>query len=220
MEILKVSAQSDASATAGALANTVRESGEAELQGIGPKAINQAVKAIAIARSYLASSGVDLIAMPSFVDVEINGENRTALRFSIMPRHRLHQPHQPHEDGRPTDGAREKEADEARDGEFEGQSEIEDEIVPSRPTSLSEAITGRPASELSDAEDPDATDRSDAATDDTDVNDGPDRPERSEESERHADEADEDEENDQPERRSSFLERFRRSGFDTDRDVS
>lgn len=87
MGILKVSAQSNAIRAAGALANTIRQDGRAEIQAIGPKAVNQTVKAIAIARSYLASSGVDLVAVPSFVDVEIDGEARTALRFLVRPRH-------------------------------------------------------------------------------------------------------------------------------------
>lgn len=89
MGILKVSARSKATATAGALANTIRQQGQAELQGIGPKAVNQAVKAIAIARSYLASSGVDLVSLPDFVDVEIDGQPRTAVRFLVKPRHLL-----------------------------------------------------------------------------------------------------------------------------------
>ena len=89
MGMLKVSAQSNAIRAAGALANTIRQAGEAEIQAIGPKAVNQTVKAIAIARSYLASSGIDLVAIPGFVDVEIEGEPRTALRFYVTPRHRL-----------------------------------------------------------------------------------------------------------------------------------
>ncbi len=89
MGILKVSATSNAIRAAGALANTIRQQGEAEIQAIGPKAVNQTVKAIAIARSYLASSGIDLVAIPSFVDVEIDGEPRTAIRFLVKPRHKL-----------------------------------------------------------------------------------------------------------------------------------
>jgi stage V sporulation protein S len=91
MDVLKVSAQSSSIATAGALANTIRQQGHAEIQGIGPKAINQTVKAIAISRSYLASSGADIIAVPSFVDVEIEGQQRTAIRFFVKPRHALSQ---------------------------------------------------------------------------------------------------------------------------------
>lgn len=85
-EILKVSSTSDPSATAGALANTIREEGVAELQAIGPKAVNQAVKAITIARGYMAPSGVDLVFLPSFVDVEIDHENKTAMRMKVRTR--------------------------------------------------------------------------------------------------------------------------------------
>ena len=85
-EILKVSSTSDPSATAGALANTIREEGVAELQAIGPKAVNQAVKAITIARGYTAPSGVDLIFVPSFVDVEIDHEKKTAMRMEVRTR--------------------------------------------------------------------------------------------------------------------------------------
>lgn len=89
MDIIKIAAQSKAVAAAGALANTIRQHGEAEVQGIGPKAVNQAVKAIAIARRYLASSGIDLVTIPTFVDVEIEGQARTAIRFLVKPRHLL-----------------------------------------------------------------------------------------------------------------------------------
>lgn len=85
-EVLKVSSTSDPSATAGALANTIREEGVAELQAIGPKAVNQAVKAITIARGYMAPSGVDLVFLPSFVDVEIDHENKTAMRLKVKTR--------------------------------------------------------------------------------------------------------------------------------------
>ena len=85
-EILKVSSTSDPSATAGALANTIREEGIAELQAIGPKAVNQAVKAITIARGYMAPSGVDLVFVPSFVDVQIDDENKTAMRMEVKTR--------------------------------------------------------------------------------------------------------------------------------------
>lgn len=91
MAILKVSSSSNPSATAGALANTIREEGKAELQVIGPKAVNQAIKAIAIARGYIAPSGLDLIAVPSFVDVNIDGEEKTAIRIEVRPRHPLPQ---------------------------------------------------------------------------------------------------------------------------------
>jgi len=86
MAVLKVSSHSSPSAAAGALANTIRDQGWAEIQVIGPKAVNQAVKAIAIARSYIASSGIDLVAVPSFVEVEIEGQEKTAIKLEVRPR--------------------------------------------------------------------------------------------------------------------------------------
>lgn len=86
VNVLKVAANSDAQATAGAVANTFREEGVAELQAIGPKAVNQAVKSIAIARGYVAPSGIDLFFVPSFVEVEVNGEVRTGIRFTVRSR--------------------------------------------------------------------------------------------------------------------------------------
>lgn len=86
METLKVSSTSDPSSTAGALANSIRENGKVKLQVIGPRAVNQAIKAIAIARGYIAPSGVDLVSSPQFVDITIDGEERTAIRMLVEPR--------------------------------------------------------------------------------------------------------------------------------------
>ena len=85
-EILKVSAQSRPSAVAGAIAGVVREKGRAEVQAIGAGAVNQAVNAIAIARGYLVPSGFDVVCIPSFTDVVINDEERTALKLMVEPR--------------------------------------------------------------------------------------------------------------------------------------
>ena len=68
---------------AGAVAALLRSEGEVEVQAIGPHAINQAVKAIAIARSYIEEDGIDLVTQPSFVKLELQNEERTALRFSV-----------------------------------------------------------------------------------------------------------------------------------------
>ncbi|HEW91295.1 MAG TPA: stage V sporulation protein S [Thermotogaceae bacterium] len=86
MDALKVSSQSKPNAVAGALAGVIREKGRAELQAIGAGAVNQAVKAIAIARGYVAPSGIDLICIPAFTDVEIDDEPRTAIKFIVEPR--------------------------------------------------------------------------------------------------------------------------------------
>ncbi len=86
MDVLKVSAKSNPNSVAGALAGVLRENGTAELQAIGAGAINQAVKAIAIARGFMAPSGVDLVCIPAFADVTIDGEERTAIKFLVQPR--------------------------------------------------------------------------------------------------------------------------------------
>jgi len=85
MAVLRVSSRSDPNAVAGALAGTIREQGKAEMQTIGAGALNQAVKSIAIARGFLAPSGIDLICRPAFVDVEIDGNERTAIKLFVEP---------------------------------------------------------------------------------------------------------------------------------------
>ena len=86
MEILKVSAKSNPNSVAGALAGVIRENGSAEMQAIGAGALNQAVKAVAIARGFVAPSGLDLICIPAFTDIEIDGNERTAIKLIIEPR--------------------------------------------------------------------------------------------------------------------------------------
>ena len=86
MNVLKVGTRSDPNKVAGALAGTVREQGKAEMQTIGAGALNQAVKSIAIARGFLAPSGIDLVCYPAFVDVEIEGNERTAIKLFCVPR--------------------------------------------------------------------------------------------------------------------------------------
>jgi stage V sporulation protein S len=86
MEMLKVSAKSNPNSVAGALAGVIREKGKAEMQAIGAGAINQAIKAVAIARGFVAPSGLDLVCIPAFVDVQIDGEERTAIKLIVGPR--------------------------------------------------------------------------------------------------------------------------------------
>lgn len=86
MEILKVSATSNPKSVAGALAAVIREKGLVELQAVGAGAVNQAVKAIAIARGFVAPNGVNLVCIPAFSGVQIDGEERTAIKFLIQPR--------------------------------------------------------------------------------------------------------------------------------------
>jgi stage V sporulation protein S len=85
-EVLKVSTRSRPSAVAGAIAGVIRESGMAEVQSIGAGATNQAIKAVAIARSYLSEEGIDIVCVPSFIDVAIDEEERTAIRLLIERR--------------------------------------------------------------------------------------------------------------------------------------
>ena len=85
-EVLKVSADSKPKAVAGALAAVLREKGSVEVQAVGAGAVNQAVKAIAITRGFVAPNGIDLIAIPAFTKVELEGEERTAIRFLVQPR--------------------------------------------------------------------------------------------------------------------------------------
>lgn len=81
MEILKVSSHSTPTSVAGAIAGVVREKGAVEVQAVGAGAANQAVKAIAIARGYLATIGVNLICIPAFTNITIDGEERTAIKL-------------------------------------------------------------------------------------------------------------------------------------------
>jgi stage V sporulation protein S len=86
VDFVKVSATSNPKSVAGALAGIVRGNGSVEVQAIGAKAVNQAVKAIAIARGFLGAEGVDLVAAPGFVELELGGERRTAIRFQVTER--------------------------------------------------------------------------------------------------------------------------------------
>ena len=88
MFILKVSKSSNPGSVAGALAGVVRERGSAEIQAIGAAAVNQAVKAIAIARGFLAPSGYNIVCIPAFSEIEVAGEERTAIKFLIEDKNR------------------------------------------------------------------------------------------------------------------------------------
>lgn len=84
--VLKVSAKSNPNSVAGAIAGVIREKGKTEIHAIGAGALNQAIKAIAIARGYVAPSGINLVFVPAFIDVLIENENRTAIKLIIGPR--------------------------------------------------------------------------------------------------------------------------------------
>ena len=86
VDIIKVSARSRSTAVAGAIAGVIREHGRAEVQSIGAGAVNQAIKAIAIARGYLEEDGIDVVVIPTFTDIEIDGHERTAVRLTVERR--------------------------------------------------------------------------------------------------------------------------------------
>ena len=83
MEVLKVSSKSKPNSVAGALANAFREKQTVEIQAVGAGSLNQAIKAIAIARGYVAPTGKDLICVPAFSDIVIDGEERTAIKLIV-----------------------------------------------------------------------------------------------------------------------------------------
>lgn len=84
MEILKVSSKSNPSKVAGAIANIYREKGNVELQTIGAGSLNQAIKAIAICRGFVAPTGDNLVVIPAFNDIVINGEQKTAIKLIVL----------------------------------------------------------------------------------------------------------------------------------------
>lgn len=86
MEVLKVSTKSNPNSVAGALAAVIKEKNIVEIQAVGAGAINQAIKAIAIARGFVAPTGKDIVCVPAFTDIEINGEERTAIKLIVQPR--------------------------------------------------------------------------------------------------------------------------------------
>ncbi len=86
MEVIKVSAQSRSTAVAGAIAGVMRERRHAEVQAIGASAVNQAIKAVAIARDYLELDGIQIMCVPEFVEVDIDGRERTAVKLVVEPR--------------------------------------------------------------------------------------------------------------------------------------
>lgn len=86
MEILKVSSRSVPNSVAGAIAGVIRENKTVEIQAVGAGAANQAIKSVAVARGYLAPIGIDLICIPAFTSIQIDGEDRTAIKLICEPR--------------------------------------------------------------------------------------------------------------------------------------
>ena len=86
MDIIKVKANSRTAAVAGAIAGVMREHKHAEVQAIGAGAVNQSVKALVLAKGYLAEDGIEIFCVPEFVDVEIDGKVRTAVKLVVDPK--------------------------------------------------------------------------------------------------------------------------------------
>ena len=86
MEILKISSKSNPNSVAGAIAGLVKENERAEMQAIGAGALNQAIKAVAIARGFVAPTGVDLVCVPAFAEVQVEGEDRTGIKIVLESR--------------------------------------------------------------------------------------------------------------------------------------
>ncbi len=86
MDLIKVAASSRSTAVAGAIAGVMREQRQVDVQAIGASAVNQAVKAVTIARGYLEEDGIDIICIPQFVEILIDGQERTAVRLHVEER--------------------------------------------------------------------------------------------------------------------------------------
>jgi len=86
MDVLRVAAGSNARSLAGCIAGVVRENGRAELQAIGAAAVNQAIKAVAIAREFLVHDGLDIVLIPSFTQLMIGDQEKSALRLVVKAR--------------------------------------------------------------------------------------------------------------------------------------
>ncbi len=89
MEIVRVAARSRTSSVAGAIAGFLRDEGEVAVQAIGAQAVNQATKAVTIARKFLLDENMDLILVPGLIDVTIDGFTRTAIRYSVYRQPRM-----------------------------------------------------------------------------------------------------------------------------------
>ena len=86
MEILKISSKSNPNSVAGALAAVIKDKNIVEIQAVGAGAINQAIKAIAIARGFVAPTGVELVCSPAFTEVTIDNEDKTGIKFVVEPK--------------------------------------------------------------------------------------------------------------------------------------
>jgi len=88
VDIIKVAANSRATAVAGAIAGAIREQGKVDVRAIGASAVNQAVKAVVIARSYLMPEGIDIVCIPSFSEVIDGQGGKTAINLEVIANHK------------------------------------------------------------------------------------------------------------------------------------
>jgi stage V sporulation protein S len=86
MKLLKVSSTSPPNSVAGAIAGIIRTENKVQIQTIGAGALNQTIKAIAIARGYIAPTGQELVCIPFFKDIDVNGEVKTAIVITVEVR--------------------------------------------------------------------------------------------------------------------------------------
>jgi len=86
METLKVSSKSEPKSVAGAIAGILRNGNPVEINAIGAAAVNQVVKSIAVARGYVAPNGIDLVCIPAFAQLEVDGKEKTSIRFIVEKR--------------------------------------------------------------------------------------------------------------------------------------
>ena len=86
MEVLKVSSKSEPKSVAGAIAAILRNNEPVEVNAIGAAAVNQAVKSIAVAKSYVSQNDIDLVCIPAFAQLEVDGKEKTAIRFIVEKR--------------------------------------------------------------------------------------------------------------------------------------
>lgn len=84
MELLKVSAKSNPNMVAGAIAGILRENRDVELQAIGAGSVNQAIKAVAVARVFLSADNIPIAVVPCFTEVTVGEEARTAIRLEVV----------------------------------------------------------------------------------------------------------------------------------------
>ncbi len=82
MVLIKVAADSRTAGVAGAIAGALRQHHRVDVQAIGAGAVNQAAKALSLARQYLIEEEICMVVIPYFVEVKIGKETRTAVRFT------------------------------------------------------------------------------------------------------------------------------------------